>query len=260
MRAATADAGQVDQDRPGYGAEADAGAQGATVEQPQIPAASSSSTATSGPTRGDMGRGSPAELRARLRRSPGLRRRRQGNRSWRVEREGGPVARAIRDGVLEAPAGRGGKVEDGWEAGLQPPPPRAGEVAVLVPYDQRPQPPVAGSAPAHKESSAWAAGCGQAVQELHGAGRCSGQTEVAVKEQGGPDCRERAGADVGVQPAAQPERPGEAKCQERPVQPDRGQAAGLQEPGVAAGPQPTSSTGPSTRSSSACSWAVTGAK
>jgi hypothetical protein len=70
------------------------------------------------------------------------------------------------------------------------------------------------------------------MQELRGAGRRPGQAEVAVEQQGRAGWRQRAGADVGVHPMAQPERPGEAEGQERPVQPDGGQAAILKEPGM----------------------------
>jgi hypothetical protein len=100
--------------------------------------------------------------------------------------------------VLKAPAGRRGQLEDGRETGLQPPSPGADQIAIFVAENQRPQPPLAGSAPAHEEATGRTAGRGQTVQELHGAGRCAGQAEVAVKEQGGPDRRERAGAGVGV--------------------------------------------------------------
>ena len=55
---------------------------------------------------------------------------------------------------------------------------------------------------------------------LDGAIGCSGQPEVAVKQQGGADRGARVEAGVGVQPAAQPQRPGEAKGQARPVQLD----------------------------------------
>ncbi|MFL6273308.1 MAG: hypothetical protein ACJ75A_24860, partial [Actinomycetes bacterium] len=129
-----------------------------------------------------------------------------------------------------------GQLEDGRETNLQPPSPRPDQVAVLVTHDQWPLPPMAGSAPADEDTSARTAGCGQAVQELHGAGRRPGQTEVAVKQQSRTDGRQGASAGVDVEPVAQPERPGEAKGQQRPVQPDRGQATGLQEPGVAGRP------------------------
>jgi hypothetical protein len=140
--------------------------------------------------------------------------------------------------VLEAPDGRGGQVEDGREAGLQPPPPGPDQVSVFVSHNKGPQPTMSRSTPANEELAARTAGHGQAVQELDGAIGCSGQPKVAVKQQGGADRGERVEAGVGVQPAAQPERPGEAKGQERPVQPDRSHAAGLQEPGVASRPAP----------------------
>jgi hypothetical protein len=70
------------------------------------------------------------------------------------------------------------------------------------------------------------------MEELRGAGSGSGQAKVPVQQQGRAGRRQRPGANVGVQPLAQPERPGQAEGQERPVQPDGGQAACLQEPGV----------------------------
>jgi hypothetical protein len=61
---------------------------------------------------------------------------------------------------------------------------------------------------AHEEAAARTAGRGQALKEPHGVIRCPGQPEVAVKEHDRADWRQRAKADVGVQPVAQPERPG----------------------------------------------------
>jgi hypothetical protein len=127
----------------------------------------------------------------------------------------------------EPPTGWGGQVEDGGETGLQPPPPGPDVVLVLVADDQGSQPATAGDAPSHEQAPARAAGCGQAAKESHGAGGCPGDAEVAVKQQGGADRRQRAGEGVRVEPVAKPQRPGEAKDHRRPVQPDRGQTAGL---------------------------------
>jgi hypothetical protein len=165
-----------------------------------------------------------------------------------------------RDGVLEAPAGRVGQLEDGRETNLQPPSPRPDQVAVLVTHDQWPLPPMVGSAPADEDTSARTAGCGQAVQELHGAGRRPGQTEVAVKQQSRTDGRQGARAGVGVEPVAQPERPGRPRASSDRSSPIAVRPRACRSRAWRAGPHPTSNTGPSTWSSSARSWAVTGAK
>jgi hypothetical protein len=91
---------------------------------------------------------------------------------------------------------------------------------------------MAGRASAQEQSPTRPTGRGQTMQELRGGGRRPGQAEVAVEQQRRVGWRQRVGADVGVHPVAQPERPGEAEGHERPVQPDGGQAATLQEPGM----------------------------
>jgi hypothetical protein len=68
-------------------------------------------------------------------------------------------------GLVEAPSGGGGQVDDGGQAGLQPAAPWTRLALVLVPHDQWAEPAVTGRPAADQQAAAGPARRGQAAQE-----------------------------------------------------------------------------------------------